>query len=497
MNDANVLAFDLGATSGRAILGSLAGGKLALTEIHRFPNEPVGYNGELHWDAPRLWHEIQIGLRHAGSLSIQSIGVDTWGVDYALLGEHGALLDNPFHYRDHRTEGRMEEVLAILGKERVYEATGIQFLPINTLYQLYAAWQKSPRLLESAHSLVTTPDLLNYWLTGVIRCEYTNASTTQLLDRRTRDWDRSLLTDLGIPVHMLSPVVQPGTPLGNLRPEIARAAGMAPTLVTVPACHDTGSAIAAIRSGGATAYLSSGTWSLLGTEVPSPVVTPESLRYNFTNEGGVGNTIRLLKNITGLWILESCRRAWKDSGDDVAYPALMEMAKAAAPLRSLFDPNHASFTAPESMPAAIEEYCRHTGQPVPNTKGAFVRAVLESLALKYREVLEQLGDIVGTKFDTLRVIGGGCRNTLLNQFTANATGCRVLAGPVEATALGNIAMQLVASGLAASIDDARDLIERSFPSEVVEPVDAAGWDRAAADFRDLSMERHDRRRIRT
>jgi len=480
--DTAVLAFDLGATSGRAILGRLGAGRLELTEIHRFPNEPVRYNGELHWDMPRLWLEMQAALRAAAQAGqpLAAIGVDTWGVDFALLGESGALLDNPHHYRDRRTLGMMEKACAAIGANRIYDATGTQFMEINTLYQLYAASLKTPRLLAAAECLLTVPDLLNYWLTGVQACEYTEASTTQFLDRRTRSWACDLLRDLGIPTHFLKPIVEPGAELGGLRPELTQEGALSGAMVIAPACHDTGSAVAAVRTGGTTAFLSSGTWSLLGTEVPEAIVNAESRRLNFTNEGGVGGTVRLLKNITGLWLLEGCRKQWDLAGARYTYAAMCEMALAEPAFRSLIDPNDAAFTAPDSMPRAIDEYCARSGQPAPATPGQYTRAILESLALAYRAALEQLGTITGARFRELRVIGGGCRNAALNQFTADATGCRVLAGPAEATALGNIAMQLVGIGAIGSIGEARELIERSFPPEVFEPRKCAEWDRAFA-----------------
>jgi rhamnulokinase len=486
-HQATVLAFDLGATSGRAILSRVQSGKLTLQEIHRFPNEPVRYNGEMHWDTPRLWHELQAGLRLASECGepIASIGVDTWGVDYALLGEDGVLLENPYHYRDSRTEGMVEEAFARVGADRIYDATGIQFMALNTLYQLYSASQRTPRLLQAAQSLVTVPDLLNFWLTGVARCEYTNATTTQFLDRRTRSWACDVLRDLGIPTHFLQPIVQPGTVLGPLRGELARCKALKGAIVTAPACHDTGSAVAAVRTGGATAFLSSGTWSLLGTEVPEAIVNAESRRMNFTNEGGVGGTFRLLKNITGMWLLEGCKKIWDASGGKYSYGELCDMARAEPDCSAWIDPDSALFTSPEDMIAAIVEYCQCTGQSVPATVGGITRTVLESLALKYRMVLDQLAEIVGLRFTSIRVIGGGCRNSVLNQFTADATGCRVFAGPAEATALGNIAMQLVALGRIATIDEARALIEHSFPADVYEPNESAKWDRTYAGFQSL------------
>jgi rhamnulokinase len=487
-NDITALAFDLGATSGRAILGSLRDGKLELEEVHRFPNESVRYNGELHWDAPRLWHEIQTGLQKAAEPGqpITSIGVDTWGVDYALLGEKGALLDNPHHYRDQRTQGMLEEVCGKIGADRIYDVTGIQFMSLNSLYQLYAASKRTPGLLKGAEALLTMPDLLNYWLSGVMGCEYTNATTTQFMDRRTRGWAADLLSDLGIPTHFLREIIQPGTTLGPLRGELKHSDALKSAKVIAPACHDTGSAVAAVPTGGDTAFLSSGTWSLLGTEIQEAIVNEDSRRLNFTNEGGVGGTFRLLKNITGMWLLESCRKAWTDSGHPYSYADLMKMAESAEPLRSLFDPAHDSFTAPGHMPQAIDSYCTRTGQPKPESPGGYTRAILESLALKYRQTLEQMSTVTGVQFRTLRVFGGGCRNSMLNQYTADASGCRILAGPAEATALGNVAMQLIGSGALGSIGEARRLIENSFPVETFEPSGAGRWDAAYRSFRSLA-----------
>jgi rhamnulokinase len=403
-----------------------------------------------------------------------------------LLGEGGVLLENPYHYRDQRTHGMLDEACRVLGADRIYDATGIQFMGFNTLFQIFAASRRTPKLLATAEAFLTMPDLLNFWLTGVKACEYTNATTTQFLDRRNGQWARALLTGLGIPTHFLQPIIQPGTVLGSLRPELTAGGALKGAHVVAPACHDTGSAVAAVRTGGSTAFLSSGTWSLLGTEVAAAVVNPQSRQLNFTNEGGVGGTFRLLKNITGMWLLEGCKKAWDASGRKYSYGELLDLASAADPLRSLIDPDDPLFAAPDDMPAAIDASCRRTGQPVPASPGAYTRAIVESLALKYRLVLEQLGALCGEPFTALRIFGGGCRNALLNQFTADATGCRVLAGPAEATAIGNIAMQLVGIGAIGSIDDARTLIEQSFPPDAFEPSGRGGWDRAFASFKTLA-----------
>jgi len=489
------LAFDLGAESGRAILGRLHSGRLAIEEISRFQNEPVIENGGLHWGVPRLWHEMKLALRSIdshGVARLDGIGVDTWGVDYALLGQNGALLENPFHYRDARTRGVMDRVLEILTPEIVYGTTGIQFLPFNTLYQLYATQLSTPQILEMAQHFVTVPDLFNFWLTGRIVCERTNASTTQFLDVHKREWSTEILYKLGIPIHMLPPLVDAGTVLGNLLPELAAGNdALSGASVIAPACHDTASAFAAVHSGKSVALISSGTWSLLGTELNAPIVTDEARRLNFTNEGGVGETVRLLKNICGFWLLERCRKDWQSEGKAIAYEELLGQAAVEPPLQRFVNPDDSSFVLPRHMPEAIAAFCAKSRQPKPNGPGPITRTIFESLAMKYRQVLESLESLVGTKFQKIRIVGGGSRIDLLNQFTADATGRRVLAGPVEATALGNLAMQMVATGAVASLSEARDIISTSFPARVFEPKDTDRWEEAYKRFRELSTNSSD------
>jgi rhamnulokinase len=464
----NFLAFDLGAESGRAILGCFQSGILDITEIHRFPNEPVAVNGELHWDALRLLHEIKKTFESSLHVKIESVGIDTWGVDFALLSERGGLIENPYHYRDARTRGVMEEILARISREKIYSITGIQFLTFNTLYQLYAAVRATPKLIDAAEALVTIPDLLNYWLSGNRVSEYTNATTTQFVDAATGAWATGLLNELDLPSRLLQPIVKPGTVIGALQPEVSAA--FTGTPVVAPACHDTGSAVAAVSATKPSAFLSSGTWSLLGAEISAPIITTKALNLNFTNEGGVCGTIRLLKNIGGLWLLQSCRRCWASSGQNYSYEELMYSAEDNRNgFVSLFDPDHPDFLNPDNMPSAIDEYCRRTGQPAPSGPPAYTRAILESLAFKYRMVLESLEEISGIRFEEIRIMGGGSRNRMLNQFTANATGIPVVAGPAEATALGNIAMQMLATGAVASLSEARRIIDRSFPAERFEP----------------------------
>ena len=468
------LAFDLGAESGRAMLGTLDHGVLGVREIHRFGNEPVRQNGSLQWDILHLWQEMRRALE-LNEARLDSIGVDSWGVDYALIGERGDLLENPYHYRDRRTAGAMDAVFERVSRDRIYAITGIQFLPINTIYQLYAACRLTPKLIDAAHALVTIPDLLNYWLTGALTAEYTVATTTQFIDARTRTWARRMLEEIGLPTRLLQPLVEPGTTIGSLQASVSAA--FAGTPVVAPACHDTASAVAALSASCTTAFLSSGTWSLLGTEVDAPIINANALALNFTNEGGVCGTTRLLKNIGGLWLLQSCRLHWRSQGQDLAYEALFAGADDdRLAFRSLIDPDYPPFLNPTNMPVTIAEYCRMTGQPEPDTPTAFARAILESLAFKYRAVLESLEALTGRRFDGIRIVGGGARNRLLMQWTANATGRAVTAGPAEATALGNIGLQMMATGAVGSLSEAREVIDRSFPVERFDPIDADRWD---------------------
>jgi rhamnulokinase len=478
------LAIDLGAESGRAMLGRLQAGILSIDEVCRFLNEPVRHRRALQWDVLRLWLEIRRGMDRASEHSPESVGIDTWGCDYALVGEHGDLLENPYHYRDARTDGVMEEVWQRVSREQIYAVTGIQFLTFNTLYQIYAACRATPKLVAAASRFATIPDLLNYWMTGDLTAEYTMATTTQFVAAKTRSWATGLLNDLDIPVRLLPTLVEPGTLVGEVRRDACVA--LAGTPVVLPASHDTGSAVASVFAGGKTAFISSGTWSLLGTELQAPVITAKARDLNFTNEGGVCGTTRLLKNIGGLWLLQACRRSWAASGHDFPYEKLLAgAADEPHAFRSLFDPDHRGFFQPPDMVSAIGDYCRQTGQPVPASPAAFARAILESLAFKYRIVLQSLEELTGTRFEEIRIVGGGSRNSLLNQFTADATGRTVVAGPVEATALGNIAMQMLATGAVSSLAEARKIIERSFPVDRFEPAAPELWDSQYARFLEI------------
>ena len=468
------LAIDLGAESGRAMLGRLRGGVLDMSEVHRFQNEPHRVDGSLRWNTARLWANIRQALDAVPGLTLDAVGVDAWGVDYGLLDDDGHLLEDPYHYRDARTTGEMERLFAAVSRARLYATTGIQCMPINTIYQLHAACRETPQIVARARTLLTMPDLFNYWLTGRVCTEYTIATTTQCVDAATRTWATDLMASAGIPARVFAPIVDAGTVIGSVQPGVSSVLSGTPVVAT--ACHDTAAAVAAVRAGGGTAFLSSGTWSLLGTELPAPILSADARDRNFTNEGGVCGTIRLLKNICGLWLLQACRRSWMAAGQALSYDDLLAAAADERhAFRSLIDPDDEQFVNPDDMPSSIDAYCRRTGQPVPDGPAAYTRTILESLACKYRVVLESLEAVTGRQFDEIRIVGGGSRNRLLNQFTANATGCRVVAGPVEATALGNIAVQMLATGVVGSLAEARDVIDRSFPVERFEPEAHDTW----------------------
>ena len=432
--------------------------------------------GSLRWDVERLWREIRKALNSLEGVKLAGIGVDAWGVDYALLGKDGQLLESPYHYRDPRTEGVMEEVFRKVPKEEIFRSTGIQFMPINTLYQLYAAHRDTPSIVAAAKQLVTIPDLFNYWLTGKAVCEFTNATTTQMVDATRRVWAKDLMQHVGLRTDLPSPIVEPGTVIGPLLSGLTSNSTLTGTPVIAPACHDTGSAVASITARDGTAFISSGTWSLIGTELEAPVLTPEALKLNFTNEGGVSGTTRLLKNVMGLWMLQGCRNCWSSQGNNVSYEELVELAGREPGFAHLVDPDDELFLRPVDMLLAIDRFCSKTQQPTPSTPGAYVRCILESLAMKYRRTIRNLEEVCGQHIEQLRVVGGGSKNRLLNQFTANASGRRVFAGPAEATSLGNIAIQVLATGEASSLEEVRAIVDRSFPTEVFEAVDTDKWE---------------------
>jgi len=489
------LALDLGAESGRGMLGRFDGERLRLEEVHRFPNGPVRMLDTLHWDVPRLFDEMKTALRKAaaGHPGLDGVGVDTWGVDFGLVGRGETLLGNPVHYRDARTDGMIEAAGRLVPLERIYEITGLQFLPINTAYQLLGMKAAGSPLLEMAETLLMMPDLFGWLLTGRRAGERTDASTTQLLDPRSGAWSDELCDGLGLPRSILPELIGPGTELGPLRRSVAEELGIGgPLTVLAPGTHDTASAVAAVPTGRTGSdppdwcYLSSGTWSLLGVEVPRPVITEATRRANFTNEGGVGGTTRLLKNIMGLWLVQECRRTWARSGREFSHDELIARARASRPFVTLVEPDDPSFLAPGDMPARLAAFAARTGQPAPGDEGAFVRSALESLALKYRWTIRRVEQILGTTIRAVHVVGGGSRNALLCQFTADACGIPVHAGPVEATAAGNVLLQAMARGRIATLADARAIVAASFAVDTYEPRDVAAWEDAAGRFDGLS-----------
>ena len=482
MTRKSYLAFDLGAESGRAVLAHLEAGVVRMNEIHRFANSPLTEAGTMRWDVHALWREMRHALTILGDETLSGIAVDSWGVDYALLGAGGTLLENPWHYRDARNAGAMAEALDMVSREDIYAATGVQVIPINTIYQLFAATRQSPSLIAAAERFVMIPDLFNYWLSGRVCCEYTDASTTQLIDPQTRTWAADLMQRLSLPVRLAAPIVEAGSIIGPISADVAERGPLAGTPVIASASHDTASAVAAITARDGTAFISSGTWSLVGTELDRPILTPKAMRLNFSNEGGVGGTTRLLKNVMGLWLLQGCRRSWAQQNQPFTYGELADTAAREPGFRHLIDPDDSSFSNPGDMPAAIDRFLRKTDQPTPSTPGAYARAVFDSLALKYRLVIRDLESLVEHPIVRIRVIGGGSQNTLLNQLTADATGLPVVAGPVEATALGNVAVQMLATGAAASLAEARAIIDRSVPTTVFTPRDVDDWNREATRF---------------
>jgi rhamnulokinase len=482
---AGYLAVDLGAESGRVVLGRFDGGRVSLEEVHRFPNTPVRLPDGLHWDVLRFHSEIKDGLAKAmREEEIEGIGIDSWGVDFGLLDEEGALVSNPYHHRDARTEGMMEEAYGLVPKEEIYQITGIQFLPINTLYQLLA--MRGTPLLEAAETMLLIPDLMNYWLTGEKVCEYTNATTTQLLDLHEGGWARDLFEGMDLPSRIPAPIVQPATELGPLLPEVAEEVGAGPRVFAV-ASHDTASAVVAVPAEGEDfAYISSGTWSLVGLELPCPVVTDEGLRANFTNEGGFGGKTRLLKNVMGLWLLQECRRQWAREGHEYSYQELARLAEDAPRAGPLVDPDHPAFLAPGDMASRIRSFCKETGQRPPEEPAAVARCVFESLALKYRHAIEQAESLAGRAIGTISLVGGGSQNSLLCQLTADATRRPVLAGPVEATALGNLMVQAYARGHLTSLEEIREAVRRSVEVQEYEPQGGEdGWQEAYETLRGL------------
>ncbi|MEG0806760.1 MAG: rhamnulokinase family protein [Alistipes sp.] len=480
------IAFDLGATSGRTILGSLSGNELRMKELTRFPNQILPLGEHVHWNIFSLYEHLCDGLRAAAAerVEISSIGIDTWGVDIAFVGRDGEVLGLPYAYRDPQTEAAPEGYFKeVMPRQEVYKRTGIQIMDFNTIYQLYALRRNGSSQLEAADKLLFMPDALSYLLTGQMVTEYTIASTSQLLNPRTKLIEGALLEGMGIAADKFCPVVMPGHQIGLLKEQVATATGLGRIPVVAVAGHDTASAVAAVPACDEHfAYLSSGTWSLMGIETQQPIITEQTFDYNITNEGGVEGTTRLLKNITGMWLLEECLKAWKQAGTEYSYPEIVRLADEAQPFRSMIDPDHASFAHPQSMTAAIAAYCERTGQPVPRTHAEVIRTIFESLALKYRTVLNRFRELAPFSIERLHVIGGGSKNALLNQFTANSIGIPVIAGPSEATAIGNIMLQAKAAGLSESLTEMRQLIARCVPTETFTPDDTPLWQEASIRF---------------
>ena len=485
---ATMAAVDLGAQSGRVAVGQFDGSRLALHEAHRFDNGPVSHGGSLRWDVERLRGDILDGLRAAGRVaSVDSLAVDSWAVDFGLLDSADELVEPPMHYRDARRAAAVPRVFGRIPARELYQRTGIQLLPINTIYELAAMADERDPALEAASTLLLIPDLFHFWLCGSKTSELTNATTTQCYDPVAGGWATDLLERLDIPTTVFPEIVAPGTPLAPLSPGVAEQTGLGRALVIAVATHDTGSAVAGVPlADDSSVFLSIGTWSLVGVEVDAPVIGDESFAANLTNEGGVAGTFRLLRNITGLWLLDECRRQWAAEGTQVGYDELVALAASAPAFVAFVDPNAATFLEPGDMPSRIRAFCRETGQPEPAGVGETVRCVLESLALKHAETIRLLDSITGSTPSTLNVVGGGARNALLCAWTASAAGLPVLAGPEEATLVGNLLVQAMALGEIGSLREARDVVRASFAPVVYEPESTAGWQEARARFAALA-----------
>jgi sugar (pentulose or hexulose) kinase len=473
------IAVDLGAESGRVMIGTVTDDKLVLEEIHRFGNGPIEENGSLKWDFNKLISEIKTGIgkavKTAGS-DIAGIGVDSWGVDFGLLDDTGRLIENPYHYRDSRTNGMMDKAFELLSKREIYENTGLQFMQLNSVYQLLAMRLANSPALAKAENLVFMADLVSYYLCGEIFAEYSLASTSQFMDMKTGRWSKEVLDRLSLPVDILPKVVKPGTIAGRLTEEVQKELGCGPIPVIAIGSHDTASAVAGVPAGqGDWAYLSSGTWSLMGVEIPKAIVNDKTFEYEFTNEGGIEDTIRLLKNIMGLWLIQECRRQWQKEGTELSYDELTAMAEKAEPFAGFLNVDEGVFLAPGDMPKRINEYLAQTGQKTTQDKGQMNRIILESLAVKYRHVMEAIEDVTGNKIETLHIVGGGIKNGLLCQFAANATGKKVVTGPIEATASGNILVQAMATGQIETLDQAREIVRNSFDLKEYQPQNESLW----------------------
>lgn len=479
-----VLAFDFGASSGRAIIGCFDGDKITLEEVHRFSNDPVSVGGTVYWDVLRLFYEIKQGIIKAKIAGgFDSIGIDTWGVDFGLIDSEGKLMENPVHYRDARTAGLVDEAFKTMPKEKLYGITGIQFMELNTLFQLISLKKYRPWMLERADKMLFMPDLFGYMLTGKMCAEYSIASTSQLIDLDKRTWSKEILDAFGIKESVFAPLVQPGTVLGELSKEVCEECGVDPVPVISVCGHDTQSAITSVPcEDGDFAFLSSGTWSLFGTELDKPIVNETSMNINITNEGGFDGSTGFLKNIIGLWLIQESRRQWKREGKEYSYADLEKLALAAEPFKCFIDPDAPEFVPHGNIPERVREFCRKTGQYVPETVGEIMRCIYESLAMKYRLTFEKLRECTERDYPVIHVIGGGTKDGLLCQMTANSCDRTVKAGPIEATVMGNVAVQLMSNGSVKNIGQARKIVAESSELKTFEPKDTDKWAGAYEDF---------------
>lgn len=479
-----VLAFDFGASSGRAIIGCFDGDKITLQEVHRFSNDPVSVSGTVYWDVLRLFYEIKQGIIKAKIAGgFDSIGIDTWGVDFGLIDSEGKLMENPIHYRDARTVGLVDEAFKTMPKEKLYGITGIQFMELNTLFQLISLKKYRPWMLERAEKMLFMPDLFGYMLTGKMCAEYSIASTSQLIDLDKRTWSKEILDAFGIKESIFAPLVQPGTVLGEISKEICDECGVDPVPIISVCGHDTQSAITSVPcEDGDFAFLSSGTWSLFGTELDKPIVNETSMNINITNEGGFGGSTGFLKNIIGLWLIQESRRQWKREGKEYSYADLEKLALAAEPFKCFIDPDAPEFVPHGNIPERVREFCRKTGQYVPETVGEIMRCIYESLAMKYRLTFEKLRECTERDYPVIHVIGGGTKDGLLCQMTANSCDRTVKAGPIEATVMGNVAVQLMSDGSVKDIGQARKIVAASSELKTFEPADTDSWAQAYEDF---------------
>jgi rhamnulokinase len=482
----NFLAFDLGASGGRAILGTLKDQKIHLKEIHRFNNSMLQIHGNYYWNVFSLFEELKEGLgKCCKGLKIhpETIGVDTWGVDFSLLDNSGRLLGMPYAYRDRRNSEAMDQVHRIIDKEEIYRLTGIAMWPFNSIYQLFAWKHHQPDVLNIADRLLFMPDIFNYLFTGIKSTDYTFASTSQLMNAYSRNWEPVLFEKLGLTQHIMNEIIESGSIIGKITPDLGQQIDLKDLSVVAVGSHDTASAIVAVPAEGNNwAYISSGTWSLMGIESEKPVISEKTMLYNLTNEGGVGKRIRLLKNIMGLWLLQESRRIWTDSGNAYTYPVLVEMAMKAEPFQSIIDPDWMNFYNPDDMTEEIRKFCKITGQPEPSGHGQIVRIILEGLAFKYRMTLDQLREVSGKSIEKIHIIGGGTQNELLSQFAANATGVPVVTGPAEATAVGNLMVQAMAKGFVSDMDEIRAVIRNSFELKTYYPENTTDWEKGYERF---------------